>query len=81
MDGCIHASMRCPICEKEVSKDIYMHACMYACRLRDGRHLALALQLLKKEQEGSLVKLKEVENAISDKEVGVGRNGTGNQRL
>jgi hypothetical protein len=59
--------MRCPICDKEIPKDLCMHACHMAARKRDWKHLKMAVKLSREEQEiGSKEERKLSENVFSD---------------
>ena len=46
--------MQCPICGKEIPKNLYMHALHIAMRTRDVKHLGMAVDLLIKEQKEGL---------------------------
>lgn len=60
--------MKCSVCNKEIPKDVYMHACHYAARRHQAaEHLELAGELLKKEKEAALAKLMEAKHATGVK--------------
>jgi len=76
--------MKCRVCNKEIPKDVYMHACHYAARRHQPvEHLELAFELLKKEKEATLSKLMEEVNGRSQKvvdgEAGDGAGGHGGE--